>query len=281
MKIFNEENGQRKVYVQLNDAMMLMHIDGVLCPPREVLEKQFSRVFVVTDSNRYDFAEYTEDETIKYFEKMDWIVDFKTYKDMSEEEILDCACEINDEVNELKRQFNERVKQLDYDKCDELQARIEQLEFKINSLRSLFWNKQGHIQMPFPVVPDSDGFSVANDDCEYVARQGLNPLQVLVYRKDGNPLDEKTDLIPQGLIHASETILIDYNLENNEFFGTFERRRNLSDDSKYLVTTFRIVPEEIKEEEQVKKQDVTRMSLKNKVQNFGKRIKDWYNRKNQ
>ena len=250
MKIFNVENGKKKVYVQLNDIIMLLNMDGVKCPPKEVMEKHYSDIFVVTDENRYEFSEFSDEESIKYFEEQDWIIDFKTYKNM----------------NELKIQFNERLQQLDYDKCDELEARISQLEFKMNSLKVLFWNKQGHLPMPFPVVPDNDGFAINNADCEYMAGQGLNPLQVLIYRKDGRCLDKKRDIIPQGLIQSAESILINYNLENNEFFGDVKKSVKLSDDYKYLVTTFEIIP--LKEEKQEKEEKVS----------LGKRIKSWINR---
>lgn len=266
MKIFNEEKGKKKVYVQLNDIIMLLNMDGVKCPPKEVMDKHYSDIFIVTDENRYEFSEFSEEETIKYFEEQDWIINFKTYKNMNEKEILECAYQINDDMNELKIQFNERLQQLDYDKCDELEARIAQLEFKMNSLKVLFWNKQGHLPMPFPVVPANDGFVMYRDDCEYMACQGLNPLQVLIYRVDGKVLNKKTDVIPQGLIQSAESILINYNLENNEFFGDFKKTVKLSDDQKYLVISFEIIP--LKEEKQEKEEKVS----------LGKRIKNWINR---
>ena len=90
-------------------------------------------------------------------------------------------------------------------------------------------------------------FVVDNDDCEYVARQGINPTQVLIYRKDGKAMDKKKEVIPHGLVQAAESILVDANLNNNEFFGDFESTRTLTDDGMYLVTTFKIIPK--KEEE--------------------------------
>jgi hypothetical protein len=37
MKIVNVENGVKKAYVQLNDAMMMIHFGGVI--PKEVMDK--------------------------------------------------------------------------------------------------------------------------------------------------------------------------------------------------------------------------------------------------
>lgn len=75
-----------------------------------------------------------------------------------------------------------------------------------------------------------------------MAQQGINPLQVLILRKDGKVLDEKKELIPNGLVDAAEMILINSNLEHNDFFGDFKSFTKLSDDGKYVVTTFTILP---------------------------------------
>jgi hypothetical protein len=151
----------------------------------------------------------------------------------------------------------------------------EKLEFKMHSLAEILWTKQGHRNMPFPVVPDCSGFVVDNDDCEYVARQGINPTQVLIYRKDGKAMDKKKEVIPEGLVQAAESILVDANLNTNEFFGNFERTRTLTDDGMYLVTTFKIIPKKEEDKEKVKddvKPTKERMTL-------AKRIKNLINRK--
>lgn len=137
--------------------------------------------------------------------------------------------------------------------------------------------------MPFPIVPDYEGFKVAEQEgCPYVAQQGLNPLQVLVFRVDGNTLNKKRESFPQGLIQATESILINDNLEHNEFFGEqFERTRIISDDGKYLVTTFKIIPPEVVQEKSNTKEDANALDTKivDKPKNLAKRIKDWFNRK--
>jgi hypothetical protein len=126
--------------------------------------------------------------------------------------------------------------------------------------------------MPFPVVPDHDGFRVNNDDCPYIAQQGINPLQVLIFRKDGKVLDEKKELIPNGLVDAAEMILINSNLEHNEFFGDFERSRKISDDGKYVVTTFRIITPQ----EKAKKSAAGKTHTTEGKMTLGKRIKNWF-----
>ena len=138
------------------------------------------------------------------------------------------------------------------EKNESLLIRYKRLDFKVKSTAEILWTKQGHRVMPFPIVPDYEGFKVAeHEGCPYVAQQGLNPLQVLIFRTDGESLDRKRESFPHGLIQATESILINDNLEHNEFFGEhFERTRIVSDDGKYLVTTFKIIPPQIVEEKE-------------------------------
>ena len=60
MKIINVEDGKKKAYVQLNDVMMMMQLDSLI--PAEVMDKIFSKVFIVTDENRFEFAEALLDQ---------------------------------------------------------------------------------------------------------------------------------------------------------------------------------------------------------------------------
>ena len=45
MKIFNEENGIKKVYVQMNDIMMLNQLDELI--PASIYEKIFTNIVIV------------------------------------------------------------------------------------------------------------------------------------------------------------------------------------------------------------------------------------------
>lgn len=276
MKIVNIEDGKKKVYVQLNDVMMLMQLDDTI--PAEVMKKIFSNVFVVTDENRFEFAEFVEPSTVKFFEECDWIPDFRYYKNMTDDEIIADGQVMAEEMNELAVKWNGMDEDTREKNADVIQ-RYEQLEFKIHSTAEILWTKQGHRVMPFPVVPDYDGFKVAEQEgCPYVAQQGLNPLQVLVFRVDGKKLDKKAESFPQGLIQATESILINDNLEHNQFFGDqFERTRAVSDDGKYLVTTFKIIPPKIVEEKEevLEETNVPVTKSQDKPRSLAKRFKNW------
>lgn len=272
MKIVNVEDGKKKVYVQLNDIMMMMQFGSPI--PSEVMEKHFMNMFIVTDENRFEFSEFTDPHTVEFFEQCEWIADFREFKDLTEEEIIAKGQEIGQLMNEVAMHWNGMTPE-EREANEDVYNRHECLEFKMHSTAEILWTKQGHRVMPFPTVPDYEGFKVNNDDCEYMAQQGLNPLQVLIFRKDGKVLDEKKEVIPQGLVEAADMILVNSNLEHNEFFGDFERSRKLSDDGKYVVTTFRIITPEEKD----KINGVTKANAPEGKMTLGKRIKNWFNRK--
>ena len=85
-------------------------------------------------------------------------------------------------------------------------------------------------------------------------------------------MNKKKEVIPQGLVQAAESILVDANLNTNEFFGDFESTRTLTDDGMYLVTTFKIIPKKEEEKEEVKDNHCQptkeRMTLAKRIKNF-------------
>ncbi len=187
MKIVNIEDGKKKVYVQLNDLMMMMQFDSLI--PSEVMEKVFENIFIVTDENRFEFKEFVEESTVEFFEACDWILDFRKYKNMTQEEIINDGQAIAEEMNGLAQKWN-NMTEMEREEHSEFMSRYERLEFKMKSTAEILWTKQGHRVMPFPVVPDYEGFKFAeHEGCPYVAQQGLNPLQVLIFRTDGKKLN--------------------------------------------------------------------------------------------
>ncbi len=253
MKIVNIEDGVKKVYVQKQDIMMMRRTNSLL--PVEVMEKSFGQVFIVCQDNRYEFEEFVDPNTVEFFEGCDWIPDFRKYYMMTEEEIMNAGQAVSDTNREMIEKLS-AMHEAD-DKYEELLMQYERSEHKMYGIADILFTKSGRKEMPFPVVPDYEGFSFAEqNNCPYVARQGLNPLQVLIYRVDGKELNPKTEVIPQGLVQGTESVLINTSLEQNEFFGErFERTRELSKDSKYLVTTFKIVqPEKEKSVSDTKEQ---------------------------
>ena len=237
MKIFNEENGVKKVYVQMNDLMTLINTDQSI--PSSVFEKVFSDVVIVNDSNRMDFVEFDKPNDIKYFESIDWIVDYKEIRDLSEEEIKNRGKEIASEMNRIAERYNSLSDDQKYHNQSLIQKH-ELLDYKMKYLAEILWVKQGHKQMPFPVVPDSDGFSFVGDAAsEYEIRGSLDPYKILLFRKDGKELSSE-ERIPQGFLQMGMSIAIMDLNHYKTFAGGYETSNSLSEDKKYLITEFKV-----------------------------------------
>lgn len=237
MKIFNEENGVKKVYVQMNDIMMLTHSD--LPIPGSVFEKVFTDIVIVNDNNRMDFVEFNEPDEVNYFKSLDWIVDYKEIRDLSEEEIKNKGQEIANEMNRIAERYNSMSNEKKH-RNQSLIQKHELLDYKIQYLAEILWVKQGYREMPFPIVPDSDSFTFKGDEnSEYEIRGSLDPNKILLYRKDGKELSNE-DKIPLEFIQMGMSIAAMERSKNNIVKGDYEISKFLSEDNKYLVIEYKI-----------------------------------------
>lgn len=145
-----------KAYVQLNDVMYIInHLDNIPVPA-----SVFNTVFkdcqpiICTDSNRYEFIEFDDEEAIKFFRELDYSVDYLAFKDKSEDEIIQEGSKVAEEKNALARKFN----QMSDDEKRENQSIVsecEMLEFKIFSIRDIVWMKQGHLKIKLPKTSET------------------------------------------------------------------------------------------------------------------------------
>lgn len=141
MKIITNE----AVYVQMNDLGFLYHTN--LAIPSSVFNKVFvgDGIFIINDSNRYDFVKFDVEDDIKFFKDLDWIVDYSSLKDLDESQIIELLKETAEKQNDIAQKYNsmndeERIK--NEDMFDE----SEKLVFKYNSLMYVGWLKQEGIE---------------------------------------------------------------------------------------------------------------------------------------
>ena len=73
MKIFHTENGKEAVYVQMQDFMELNLRD---IPIPSFIYEVFKGVIIVDDSNRFDFVRFDDDQEVKFFKGIDFIIDY-------------------------------------------------------------------------------------------------------------------------------------------------------------------------------------------------------------
>lgn len=135
-------------YVQKNDIAYLNQTN--LAIPASIFMKVFGRgVFIVDDTNRYEFVEFNLPEEIEFFNGINWMIDYNEVKDLSEEEIISLGQSIVQEKNIIAQRFNS-MSLNERKKNKELVFQCELLDFKMYSLRDILWFKQGHIKMKLP-----------------------------------------------------------------------------------------------------------------------------------
>ncbi len=144
MKIITEN----AVYVQKNDIAYLHHTD--LPIPASIFMKVFGNgIVIINNDNRYDFFKFEDPSEIEFFNGLDWIIDYDSVKDLSDDEIIEMGQSIAQSKNQIAKQFNsmslkERKKNLD------MVTQCELLDFKMYSLRDILLFKQGQLKMTLP-----------------------------------------------------------------------------------------------------------------------------------
>lgn len=241
MKILNIENGIEKIYVQLNDIAMLNYISHPIPPSisKKVFEKfnNSTKSIIVNNSNRMNFLEFTDQTEINFFKSLDWIIDYKEIRNLTEKEIIKNGQKLAEEIKNNAIIYN-NLSLEERKNNKNMIIKHQLLNYKMRYLTEIIWLKQGKKQMPFPLAIDSDGFTFSESaNPLYEIKSCLEPNKLLLYRKDGFPLSVQ-DLIPENIFQTAMTeALIN---EQKNFFGIFETSRTLSKDHQYLIAEVKI-----------------------------------------
>lgn len=232
MKIFNEEKSKRVVYVQRNDLAILD--SSSLTIPGSCLITG-----LVDDSNRFNFVRFEDPRIVEFFEGIDWIVDYKSLKGRDDEEFADAYNEVVSEMNNIADAYNGLLEFERKDHQDMLE-RYELLEYKKNSICSIYDALNGKIDMPFPLVPDCDGFSVEMGMGEvYRARGCFEPGKFVVFKMDGSRF-ERGESLPYGFIQNAIAYSAMKDGNRCAFIGSYSFTPQISEDGKSIIVTYHI-----------------------------------------
>ena len=239
MKIFNEEKSKKVVYVQRNDLAMLDSSSLVI--PGSCLITG-----LVDDSNRYQFVRFEDPRVVKFFEDLDWIVDFKSLKGKDDEVFADRYNDVVGEMNEIAVTYGE-MSESERKENEGLVERYELLEYKKNSICEIYDALNGRIDMPFPIVPDCDGFSSEMGmGTLYRARGCFEPGKFVIYKMDGSSF-VKGETIPYSFMQSAVSYSLSKEGNRCAFLGDCSITPSMSDDGKYIIVTYRV--EEYKDED--------------------------------
>ena len=153
MKIITEN----AVYVQKNDITYLNHTD--LPIPASIFIKVFGNgMVIIDDSNRYEFEKFEDNHEIEFFKRLDWIVDYNSVKDLSDDEIIEIGQSIVQSKNQIAQQLDSMSEDQRKENLEML-TQYELLNFKMHSLRDILWFKRGDLKMTLPEGVDyPEGF---------------------------------------------------------------------------------------------------------------------------
>lgn len=252
MKIFNTENGKEKVYVQMQDIMTVVHEDINCGIPASIFNKVFKDVLIVDESNRWDFLEFDEEQEVEFFKGLDWIPDYKEFRNKSREEMVAISEGLNETFNEDANKWNNMSPE-EKEANQDLYTRCTLLQHKINTLPRIFFTGQGHYTLGVPDVVDSDGYDCGSND-EYEAVSALEPNKVIIRRKDGRSLyDGKLkrsyikEVIANSIVNLEEV--------RAGLCTAGKAKYSISQDGMYVVITIAVVPVLTQEEKEFKKEN--------------------------
>ena len=165
MKISTKET----VYVQRNDINYLRQFEN-MNDYFNIYAKTFTNdINIIDDSNRYEFVRFCDPEDIKYFETIDWILDYKDVKSLNEEELIKLGCSFSDQLNELAKVINNPSTSKSESK--KLYEQYQRLQYKMYSLRDFIWYKKGMLDMTFPEGIEVENKKTSQEQTEKIVQE--------------------------------------------------------------------------------------------------------------
>lgn len=230
MKIFNNENNTKKVYIQVEDIIMLNKLSITI--PNSINTNDI----INTHNNKTDFIEFTNKNEIDFFKSIDWIIDYKRIRNLSNKNLKKEKQKILDEISNITNKLNSTIP----NKSKILITKYELQNYKLKHFKEILFAKEGLQQLPLPLVPDSDGFILSSENCDYIMANSLDQNKLLLFKKDGTELSPN-DRIPTDFVQSGLSIATTERKKNDNYFiGDYTLNNYLSKDKKYLIIEFKI-----------------------------------------
>ena len=206
MKIFNEENGVKKVYVQINDIYTIQEFSEEV--PSYVYETVMDFGDAGVDKNfGMCFREYSKPNEVKFFESCDWILDYKKYRNYSIERLESEMGLCDMETDNIHRSIDGLTTEERKQRQEDIQ-RIYLLNYKRNYIASLIEYKKGNLDMRLPLIPDSDASYITRDSSfPYEFRPCIDGKRLLICKRDGEYFGED-EKVPEDFIKMALSIIM-------------------------------------------------------------------------
>ena len=233
MKIFNQENGLEKAYIQVGDLMALTKIN-VKAIPQTVMQKMLSS----RELNEKDFVEFTSPEELNFFSVTDWIIDYRIASKQSREVTEGHIKLLITEINDITYSFADLAEQEIYLK-EVLGNEYDMACHRLIQYKQMLDIKDNKEQLTLPLVPDSDSktIRISTDNVDYSVQRSLSNNRLMFSRADGEKLKERDTAVANICLKIAELHLADTKGEVGEYLGN-ENFSQKSPDGKYIVSDY-------------------------------------------
>lgn len=147
MKLFHTENGKETVYVQMQDIMYLFENDMPI--PASIYTKACTGITIVNDSNRFDFVSSDEEQEVKFFRELEFVIDYDQYKDLTDEQLEEEVQKLGTKANEIAEKWNSMSSDEQLQNIHLLQEH-ENILYMLSFLLEIYAVKHGERFMSFP-----------------------------------------------------------------------------------------------------------------------------------
>ena len=146
MKIFHKEGMKRIVYVQAQDILYVLSDENISVPDSIAITV---RLMVGLDDR--EFFKFEKKEDVLFFKRLDYIVDYYSYDQLSMEEHLKIIKNLEIEINEIECKWstmrpNERISNKNL-----LKERKDK-QYMLKIISEIYDVKCGNISVPFPEI---------------------------------------------------------------------------------------------------------------------------------
>lgn len=232
MKILNNENEVEQIYIQVKDILKIYQIYH---KRPSFLNNIFFNNIIIEDKNEKDFIKLSKKEEIDYFNQFDWIVDYKTIKNLKSNQLKLLFEQYSNMMNELIN----KIKSFKQDNPErkKLQLEYDLLLYKIKDTHSIFGNSINENTLPLPLVVDSnkDKYIIKYYKQKYKMELCLDPNTVILSKEDSSTFN-KSDLSKDIFSLCHSIMILKEKILDNFHFTTYDY--NLSTDKKRIIIHF-------------------------------------------
>lgn len=159
MKLFAMENGNEVVYVQLQDLGYLYNESDIAVPMFAIMK--FMHCGRIDETNRFDFAKFNRKEEVKFFKRINFIIDYGEFKNLTEEEIYEKETELYNTlkfIENKRREITEEEYLINEEKrakADCFYSRYMEIQYMLRWINEIYNIRLGITKIKFPSSKDN------------------------------------------------------------------------------------------------------------------------------